>query len=188
MKKGFTLPEVLIAVTITALVVETAYFASNIGQRTFKIASEKMEISQNARVLLDRISREIRQATEIVTELPSIPDDPENPPTSEIMFEDGHETINQYITYQLQSGNQVKRIITAYYFGAILPDSSEWVLHNAIDNEGNPPNSQVISENLIAEYVTSLQIYGDSLIHINLTVSQNEQSEDFTTTVFARNL
>ena len=187
MKKGFTLTELLIAITITVLVVEAAYFASNVGQRTFNSASEKIEITQNARILLDRMSREIRQATEIVTVLPPTNNDPEDPPKSEIILEDGHVTINRYITYRLE-GAQVNRIITAYYFGAILPDSSEWVVQSARDALGNPPNSAIISNNVIAEQIISFQIWGDSLVNIDVTVGTNDMHEDFSTAIFARNL
>jgi prepilin-type N-terminal cleavage/methylation domain-containing protein len=187
MKKAFSLPELLIAITITALVVEAAYFASNVGRQTFNRTSDKVEITQNARVLLDRISREIRQATEIVTDLPPVNNDPDNLPKSEIMFEDGHVAINRYITYRLE-GSQVKRIITAFYFGASLPDSSEWVVQSARDEMNEPPNSAVISNNVIAEQVHSIQIWGDSLINIDLTVGSNDLQEQFSTAVFARNL
>src|SRR4030042_5028455 len=105
MKKGFSLPELLIAITITALVVEAAYFASRIGQETVKTTAEKIELAQNARVILDRMSREIRQATDIVTELPPGNDDPADPPKNTIMFEDGHSAINQYISYRLENNN-----------------------------------------------------------------------------------
>ena len=150
-KKGLSLPELLIAITITALVVEAAYFASRSGQETFETSSEKIEITQTSRVILDRMSRELRQATEIVTDLPISETDP---PATQITFEDGHVEIVRYINYQL-SGNGVRRIIKAYYFGATLPDSSEWVPYNAVDSEGNPPNSAEISNDLIAENISS---------------------------------
>lgn len=187
MKKGFSLPELIIAITITALVVEAAYFASRIGQASFKSSSEKIEITQTSRVLLDRISRELRQATAIATDLPATPDDPENPAPAEIMFEDGHVAINRYISYQL-SGTNINRIMTAYYFGESLPDSSEWVVYNATDSEGNPPNSAEIRNDLIANNISSLEIYGDAIIYINLTASKNGQRVDFLTSINPRNL
>ena len=186
MKKGFSLPELLIAITITALVVEAAYFASRIGQATFKTTAEKIELAQNARVILDRMSREVRQATDIVTELPPGSDDPTDPPKNTIMFEDGHTTINRYISYNLENNNAY-RTVTAYYFGTTLPDSSEWVVHDAIDSENNPPNSTNISNNLIAENITSLKIYGDSVIYIEMTASKDDQTADFATAVYPRN-
>lgn len=187
MKKGFSLPELLIAITITALVVEAAYFASRIGQETFKKTSEKIELAQNARVILDRMSREIRQATDIVTELPPGSDDPADPPKNTIKFEDGHSAINQYISYRLENNNAY-RTVTAYYFGGPpIPDSSEWVVHDAIDSDNNPPNSTDISNNLIAENITSLKIYGDSVIYIEMTASKDDQTADFATSVYPRN-
>lgn len=186
MKKAFSLPELLIAITITALVVEAAYFASRIGQETFKKTSEKIELAQNARVILDRMSREIRQATDVVTELPPVSDDPGDPPKNTIMFEDGHIVINQYISYRIDNGNAY-RAVTAYYFGPTLPDSSEWVIHDAIDSENNPPNSTNINDDLIAENITSLEIYGDTVIYIEMTASKDDQSADFATAVYPRN-
>ena len=186
MKKGFSLPELLIAITVTALVIEAAYFASSVGQKSFKITGERIELAQNARVVLDRMSREIRQATDIVTELPPDSGDPENPPTNTLMFEDGHTDINQYISYRID-GNDAYRTVTVYYFGASLPDSSEWVVYDAIDEEENPPNSTNISDTLIAEHISSLEIYGDTVIYIELTASKNDQTADFATSVYPRN-
>ena len=186
MKKGFSLPELLIAITITALVVEAAYFASRIGQETFETTGERIELAQNARVILDRMSREIRQATDIVTELPPGSGDPGNPPANTIMFEDGHTDVNQYISY-LIDGNDAYRTVTAYYFGDSLPDSSEWIVYEAIDDEGNPPNSTNISNTIIAEHISSLEIYGDTIIFIELTASEDDQTADFATSVYPRN-
>ena len=187
MKKSFSLPELLIAITITILISEAAYFASNVGRQTFNRTSEKVEITQNARVLLDRMSREIRQATEVVTDLPPVNNDPANPPSSEIIFEDGHTAINRYITYRLEN-NQVRRIITAYFFSEGLPDSSEWVLKNARGENNRLPNYLDISNEIIADKIISLQIWGESLINIDITAGINDQQEQFSTTVFARNL
>lgn len=184
MKKGFSLPELLIAITITALVVEAAYFASRIGQSTFKSSSEKIELTQTSRVLLDRMSRELRQATEIATDLPPTEADP---PATQIMFEDGHVQITRYITYQF-STNSVRRIITAYYFGTSLPDSSEWVPYNALDSEGNPPNSAELNNDLIAENISTFTIYGDAVIYINLIAAKDGQEVNFSTAINPRNL
>jgi hypothetical protein len=187
MKKSFSLAELLIAITITILITEAAYFAGNVGRQTFNQTSEKIEINQNARVLLDRMSREIRQATEIATDLPPVSNDPENPPSTEIMFEDGHVATNRYISYKLENG-QAKRSITAYYFGPSLPDPSEWVLRNARDENGNPPSSALITDEVVADKIISCQIWGESLINIHIIAGVDNQQEEFTTTVFARNL
>lgn len=185
--KSFTLSELLIAVTITALVVEAAYFASTIGQRTFKTSTEKIELTQNARVVLDRLSRELRQATEVTTELPATTDDPELPPSNTIQFEDGHTEITQYIKYELD-GTTIRRKLIAYYFGSSLPDSSEWVVAGARDSENNPPSSSEITNEVIAENVSALTFYGENVIYINMAVTKEGQTENFATAINARNL
>ena len=149
---GFTFGEILVAMTVSILIIGGAYTVYRIAQKSYQITLKKADLVQNARIVLDRMSREIRQATEIATELPPIPDDPNNPPVSEIMFEDGHIEIIQYIIYSLE-GTQMKRKIRAYYFGSSLPSSDGWVLHNAIDENGEPPNWEEIENHIIAENI-----------------------------------
>lgn len=84
--EGFTSIEVVIVVIIFALIITVVYSVYNLSSRAYLEGENVAEITQNGRVILERISREIRQAREIVTELP---EERINPP-AEIQFQDGH--------------------------------------------------------------------------------------------------
>lgn len=84
--KGFTLTEMIISVAIFALVLIIVYSSYSLSQRSYLEGENLAELTQNGRVILERISREIRQAKEIATELPQDRTDPPD----EIKFHDGH--------------------------------------------------------------------------------------------------
>ena len=83
---GFSLTEMLIVIAIFILVILAVYSVYNLSQQAYLTGEKLAEITQNGRVVLERISREIRQAKEIVTELPEERIDAPN----EIKFQDGH--------------------------------------------------------------------------------------------------
>jgi len=80
-QKGFSLAEMTIVTAILALIISTVYLAYVLNQRVYLAGENIAEITQNGRVILERMTREIRQAKEIVTELPE---------ENEIIFQDGH--------------------------------------------------------------------------------------------------
>ncbi len=181
---GLTLIEATIAIAIAITIISAAYASFIMGEKTSRKSLQKAELSQNGRITLDRISREIRQTTEMVTLLPSDENDPLNPPPSGIKFEDGHTDITQYITYY-KSGTDLKRKVSHYYFDS---DSDNWVVYNAEDSYGNPPTETVDEDLIIAEYINQLQFYGEEVINIDLTVQKNDETIDFKTSAFGRNL
>lgn len=83
---GFSLAEMLIVISIFILIIVTIYSVYSLSQQGYLSGEEIAEITQNGRVVLERISREIRQAKEIITELPEERIDAPN----EIKFQDGH--------------------------------------------------------------------------------------------------
>lgn len=83
---GFTLSEMIIAISIFVLIIIVVYSVYILGQRGYQRGEEAAEVIQNGRVILERISREIRQAKEIITEIPA---ERVSPP-AEIKFHDGH--------------------------------------------------------------------------------------------------
>jgi prepilin-type N-terminal cleavage/methylation domain-containing protein len=83
---GFSLSEMIIAVAIFVLIIVVVYSVYILGQRGYQRGEEAAEVIQNGRVVLERISREIRQARDIITELPA---ERTNPP-AEIKIHDGH--------------------------------------------------------------------------------------------------
>jgi len=176
-QSGMTLTEVLVAVSVSILIVGAAYLISVTGQKSYSQTQDRIELTQNARIALDRMSREIRQSTEIVTEFPS----------QEIMFEDGHTTINRYIIYNLNNNN-LRRIVRAYYFGSSLPDETEWVVYDSKDKEGHSPNWQNIEDEEMANFISSLQFSGETVVNIDLAASKNGTTFNFATSILPRNL
>lgn len=153
-----SLIELLIAifVFITVLTVATASYIA--GQRAWQTGSEINEITQNSRIAIDRLSRELRQTDEIVTNLPS----------TEIEFQDGHSEELQYLRYYLDN-NLLKRQIIVY---ELDDDAVRWNVPGA--------EKKIKKDQIIAEYITSMQFSGDKLIFISIN--------DFSTKVAGRNI
>ena len=85
-KNGFTLPEMIVVLTIFLLIIMTVYSIYILSRRAYLEGENTTEIIQNGRVILERLSREIRQARKIVT---AFPEERINP-SLEIKFQDGH--------------------------------------------------------------------------------------------------
>ena len=149
--RGFTLLELLISISIFVLVMLTVYSLFSLGQRAYRRGGEEMEIWQNARTSLDRMTREIRQAENIVTVLPPSETDPLNPPVNELQFQDGHDNTEIiYIRYYLD-GTDLMRQRLGYYF----PDTpAVYVKWDSLDSFGNPVRLASVYADL-AFYVAS---------------------------------
>ncbi|MFH1392666.1 MAG: hypothetical protein ABIG90_03310 [bacterium] len=88
-------------VMITVLTVaSSAYLA---GYKAWQKGSEINEITQNSRIAIDKISRELRQTDEIITSLPA----------NEIEFQDGRTENLQYLRYYLEDHKLHRQIIGA---------------------------------------------------------------------------
>ena len=85
-EKGFTLAEILVVVVIFSLIVLAIYAIYLLSSRMYRQGEVAAEMNQNGRVMIERMTREIRQAKTVVTDLPETQI---NPP-SEILFQDGH--------------------------------------------------------------------------------------------------
>lgn len=186
-KSGFTLAEVIIALAVSSLVVlmiSSSYF---VAQRTYVKAGSKAEISQNGRVILDRLTRELRQTPDIVTTLPADNSNPDLTP-NEIIFQDGHDTSQiTYIRYYL-SGTNINRQIIAYYF---LSNPDAYVLWHASDPSApdGPPLMKVLEDRLIGEYVSNLEFWGTKKpTYINLNMYNNKENIILNTAAYGRNL
>ena len=62
MKKGFTLIEVLISMTLAVLVLGSAFWAMGSSLRTWKSGAANLEALQGGRIVLERIMDEVRNA------------------------------------------------------------------------------------------------------------------------------
>ena len=177
--QGFTLAELLVAISVTLLLLGTLYAVYEISQDSFKYGSTKIELTQNAKIGLERISRELRETNQITTVLPTTGDDPENPPVNEITFQDANFEQIRYINYYL-SGNDLNRCIYHYYLGG-APD--EWVTYDT------PGAVESLDEELTtATNITNLEFYGQTVITINLSAHSGSESIDLSSQVKPRNI
>ena len=153
-----SLIELLIAIFVFTTILTVAVSAYLMGQKAWQKGVELNEITQNSRIAIDRIARELRQTQEIISSLPG----------SEIEFQDGHSEELQYLRYYLDN-KVLHRQIIAY----LLNDTP--VKWNTLDAEKTIKEDQVI-----AEYINSLQFSGSKLIQINVN--------DFSTKALARDI
>lgn len=180
-ENGFTLAEVLVVISIFCILIVLIFSIYILCQRAYYVGDAKAEIDQNGRIAFDRLSREIRQAKEIVTEMTETDSNPAN----EIMFEDGHNTgeIN-YIRYYL-NGSDLYRQVIYYYFDVAPTAHVSW---NSEDQSGDPPSSSISENKLIAEYFQTLEFYQPNAINVYAELLKNTHYLYITTKVFGRNL
>ena len=181
-QRGFTLTELLVAVIIGLLITVMVSSIFLLNQKVIRKNNTKSELTQNARITIDLMSREIRQAKEIVTVLPI--NDSSPPLPSELQFEDGHTTTHiQYIKYQL-SGTELHRKIIVYYFDSDLNTYVDW---NDIDAFGLP-NEEILEDRIIGENFAGISFYGNGNININLDLQNNNEQIEMSTTINPRNI
>lgn len=185
MKKSFTLMEMLVAMTCGLLLLGALYGVYNVSYKSYRRSVNQSELSQNARIALERITRDLRQTNRVTTELPPDTTDPQNPPTNNIQFEDGHDT-NQirYIKYYLDQNNLHRQVIH-YFFSS---DPNTWVVWNAQDQFGNLAQESIDEDTIKADKINSLSFYGNNLINIDLTVSDADYNFSYKTAVLGRNV
>lgn len=183
--KGFTLLEIIVSVTLFTIIIILVSDIYLITQRAYNKNSDTAELTQNARVSLDRISRELRQSSNIVTILPETGTDPDNPPANQIFFQDGHETgQTTYLRYYLDGAN-LMREHKAYYFNQ---EPSVYVTYNSLDQGGSPPQELVIDNRVVGEYFNRLEFWGaNGLINISLGLAKGQNTFAIDTSVFSRN-
>jgi len=182
--KGFTLTEIVSVVGLATLAVLLIYQIFIISQNAFKSGDQNLEIAQNGRIFLDRITREIRQTPEIATNLPATNNEEGFPPADEILFQNGHDTADiRYIRYFLDD-QTVKRQEIAYFFTA---EPETYVYWNSEDEFDDPPESSVLDEKIIAEYITDLDFYGSALTYIDVWLVKQDSDLHLFTGVWGRN-
>ncbi|OGG38213.1 hypothetical protein A3D55_01480 [Candidatus Jorgensenbacteria bacterium RIFCSPHIGHO2_02_FULL_45_20] len=182
-RRGFTLAEMLIAITVLVLIVITISGIFVLNQNVFRTTNTKAELLQNARTATDTMGREIRQAVELVTTLPT---DDSNPAeiAHELEFEDGHTSSQvQYIRYYLD-GTDLKRQVKVYYFST---NPSIYVHWDDVDPFGGP-ESTTIDDRLMAEFFSQLDFFGSKNITIRMALEKNERTIDFQTIINPRNI
>lgn len=160
--KGFTLIELLIAVLVSAILVTMTVSVYNLFRRAMAYDTDWANASQNGRVALDRLGRELRQSAEVVTTLPADQSDGSITQPHEIIFEDGHANDLTYRRYYLV-GTTLKLDVLEFYFAS---DPSTRVKWDAIGGGGTNPVSSVISTQDVAEMVQSISFFGPNPIQV----------------------
>lgn len=198
LKLGFTLLEILIALAIFFIVLTVIFSSQVLGYQKHKKSENKAELVQNARIIIERIVREIRQAKKIVNELP----DDESSAVDSIIFQDGHDTSNIHYIRYFQEGNEIKRMVVAYYF---LTNPNVYVSWDTKDENGNPPGGpddcefdecsncpltcKILEEpRTIAEYINFFRIWDSPLVNISISLEKATENFYIQTKVYARNL
>ena len=182
---GFTLPEIIVSLAIFIVVILLTGSIYSLAQKSYKKSSDLAELTQNNRVFLDRLSRELRQSIDIITTLPATDNDPLNPPAEQIIFHDGHDTSQiTYIRYYL-NGTDLMREHKAYYFNA---DPATYVAYNSLDQTGQPAQAIILEDRVIGEYFKQIKFWGSGgLINIYLKLTKNTNVFEIKTSVFSRN-
>ena len=187
-RRGFTLVELLVAVSISSILIGVTVATYTVFRKAIAQDQNKAALSQNARVALDRISRELRQAPVIVTNLPDNVADTSVPQPGEIEFQDGHAVTGEsnYLTYRRYyvSTSILKLDTIEYYFSY---QAAVRVEYNSVGTGGVAPLKRVISTQDIADTVQSISFYGGPLIEFNIITSDGKQTFKARTKLYERN-
>lgn len=182
MKRGFTITELLLSIAIFIIVIVsiTAIYIS--GQNLYGEAQTRAELLQNGRVLSERLTRELRQAREVVTSIPSLYENA----TSTVLFEDGHIDNNYHYIRYFKDGSLVKREVVGYYFS---DDGSETL----VSWDSIPPEGQSLEEKnlenaqIVSEFINSFSIWSAEPIMIEIILENNGRTIPIRTSCSVRN-
>jgi len=184
---GFTLPEIMVSLAIFVMVILITGSIFSLSQKSYKKSSDLAELTQNNRVSLDRLSRELRQSPDIVTALPPTDTDPTNPPADQIVFQDGHDTSQiTYLRYYL-NGTDLMREHKAYFFDT---DSDVYVYHDSLDIGDSEPEELIIGDTakVIGEYFNQIKFWGaNGIVNIYLKLIKNTNTFEIETSAYGRN-
>jgi len=180
---GFTLTELLITITILVIVTGAVYGGYSLSQKAYSNGEASAEITQNGRVIIERMNREIRQAKEITGDFPEEEESAQN----EIIFEDGHIETPYYYIHYFQSDGEIKREVLGYYFsGDITQTLVPW---DAIPPVGQTLETKILEENkVIGEWVSNLELWGSKIININLILQKKDKVFNLKSEILGRNL
>ncbi len=180
---GFTLVETLIITVIFSLISGSIYGIYVLSQQAYLAGEQVAEITQNGRVILERATREIRQAREIVGEEFV---EEESEATSEIMFEDGHIVEPYHYIHYFQKDNFFEREVIGFYFS----DDTEQTLvsWDSVPLAGQEIETKTLeASQKIGEYVAGIKFFGAKIVHIVLTLEKKDKILEFRTKVLCRN-
>jgi len=197
--QGFSLVEIMLAVVIFSLMVGLILNVFIFSQKLYRQTETELELLQNGRIVLERISRDLRQAEEMVTALPQVPDNPDNPPLQEIEFQDGHNpspyaglgSDYYYIRYYLNlANNEVYRQYRVYCFDPCETCTSyfRWNDSRLEGEELVTTHACDLEDRIIGEYLSDLRFWGLGTINISLVLNKSAQTMNLQTSTWGRNL
>ncbi len=175
---GFTLIESIVAITVFILISVVIYSAYSFNQRAYLEGEKMAELAQNGRIIIERITREVRQATDIVTTLPQTDQGAANP--TEIEFQDGHMPV--FSVTNTAVGASTSTIILAadsstttdYYnniFLKIIGNTGEGQIRKIIDYDGATKTATIGEEWSVVPNNTSVYRLGSEYYYIRYYVS-----------------
>lgn len=178
---GFSLLEIIVALSLFTIAIVMVTSMYTISSRSYNRASAKAELSQNGRVALNRMNRELRQSKEIVTDLSSERSNAKD----RIMFQDGHDTDKiTYIEYYLDE-QELWRLESAYFFSS---EEDVYVKYNTKNESGESPEKKVLSDKLVGQHFNALSFWGDKeLVHIHYDLRLRKDELKMGTSVYSRN-
>lgn len=178
---GFNLLEVIVSISLFIIIVLLINSLFLVSQKSFTSGTNRGELTQNIRVVVDRLSRELRQAAAIATTLPAS----SSTPVNEILFEDGHDISEiNYIRYYL-NGSDIKREYRFYYYASAPATHVRW---NSIDGFGNSPTASTTEDYIVGQYLSSMQFWGThNLINIKIELLKAGKTSKIETAVNKRN-
>jgi type II secretory pathway component PulJ len=179
-QRGNSLIESMVVLSLAMLMFIAIWGIYNITQKSYLISTGREELVQNSRIIMDRLTREIRQTDEFVTALPAVNDHS----VHEIKFRDAHNNTSiEYIRYYL-SGDKIYRELSYYDFP---PDLTR--VHWNTTSGGNPATNHINGDPiLIGEYVSQLDFWGElGFIGIDLTLNNGGRQINTTSKILSRN-
>lgn len=190
--KGFTLSEIIVSIIVSLLILIIISSIFTLDQRVARRGNIKAELTQNARIVIDTMARELRQSNEIVTALP--PDD--SIPAliaHELQFEDGHtESRIQYIKYYLDNTDLKKQIIV-YYFdadcgGPCPPTDPSFYVHWDDTDAWGSPTEITLEEKIMGEFFFNIDFYGQGTITTDFVLQKSNEQVEMQAKIYPRNI
>lgn len=169
---GFTLAEVLVAMTMMITVLFALYSIFDMSIKVFSFGNDKVEATENARVALERMEREIRAAY------------PYNPPTDNRIL-DGSATNGNQITFwnRLDTGT----VAISYYVsnGVLYRNNSSSAVTNL--GSGGVLQFEYYDKNGVLVIPSVANEPNIVMVRIKLVVTQDGRKQELTTNVALRN-
>lgn len=191
-RSAFTLVEVLVSTVLAVGLLAATGAAYLQAQRLSVVEAEELAASQNARTLVDRISRDVRQATEFVSALPGEP----GGEVATLEFIDGHEPQPggpYYIRYEL-TGDKVWRRRHYYYRSGqpetrvpLTPGEVVWE-EGAEGGDSTTIYRHEVEAHVVADHAASLGFWGGGrLVRIDVVFQYGEVQHPLHSAVAKRN-